>query len=86
MPEFDLLLFVSGDGTARNILDAIGTSIPVLGIPADCKIHSAEYALNPCTAGELMKQYVEGKVKETRESEVMDIDEELFRQNRVQYL
>ncbi len=79
----DLILFAGGDGTARNVLDAVGTSIPVLGIPAGCKIHSAVYALNPKTAGELMRQYVEGKVTEAREAEVMDIDEALFRQNIV---
>ncbi len=79
----NLILFAGGDGTARNVLDAVGTSIAVLGIPAGCKIHSAVYAINPKTAGELMCQYAEGKVRETREAEVMDIDEELFRQNIV---
>lgn len=79
----DLILFAGGDGTARNVMDAVGMSIPVLGIPAGCKIHSAVYAVNPKTAGELMTQFVQGKVKETREAEVMDIDEELFRQNVV---
>lgn len=76
----DLILFAGGDGTARNILDAVGTSIPVLGIPAGCKIHSAVYARSPKAAGELMVRYAEGKVMEYREAEVMDIDEDLFRQ------
>lgn len=78
-----LILFAGGDGTARNIMDAIGSSVPVLGIPTGCKIHSASYALNPKTAGELVVDFLNGKIKETREAEVMDIDEDLFRQNIV---
>lgn len=77
----DLILFAGGDGTARNILDAVGVDIPVIGIPAGCKIHSAVYAINPKKAGELIVQYLQGKVKDTCEAEVMDIDEDLFRQN-----
>jgi predicted polyphosphate/ATP-dependent NAD kinase len=80
----DIILFAGGDGTARNILDAVGTDIPVLGVPAGCKIHSAVYAVNPKSAGELVAQYTKGAVKDFRESEVMDIDEDLFRENRVE--
>ncbi len=79
----DILIFAGGDGTARNICEAVGTELPVIGIPAGVKIHSAVYAINPRNAGMVAKDFVAGRVTKMIESEVMDIDEELFRQGRV---
>jgi len=80
----DLILFAGGDGTARDIFTAIGDSVPVIGIPAGVKIHSAVYAINPSKAGKIAKKYLLGEITNLRESEVMDINEEAYRQGIVE--
>ena len=79
----DLLLFAGGDGTARNVAEAVGTGVTVLGIPGGVKIHSAVYAKNPLAAAELSLRYAEGGEMETTGAEIMDIDEDKFRAGTV---
>ncbi len=81
--EVDLILFAGGDGTARNIYNVVGNRVPVIGIPAGVKIHSAVFATNPLNAGKIVQSFFENNNIELRESEVMDIDEKLFREGKV---
>jgi predicted polyphosphate/ATP-dependent NAD kinase len=81
----DLILFAGGDGTARNICNAVDSRVPVIGVPAGVKIHSAVYATTPAAAGDVAALYLYERPAgvQLREGEVMDIDEEAFRENRV---
>ena len=76
----DLILFCGGDGTARDVLDAVGREVPILGIPAGVKMYSAVFAVNPAAAADLIRRA--GEIP-CRESEVMDVDEEAYRSGRL---
>lgn len=83
----DLLVFAGGDGTARDVMDALceagAGSLPVIGIPAGVKIHSAVYAVTPADAGEMLGNILAGQAVSLRDAEVMDLDEQAFRDGRV---
>ncbi len=79
----DIIVFSGGDGTARDVYSVIGDRVSVLGIPTGVKIHSGVYAIDPRSAGLLLRRFIEG-ASETRLAEVMDIDEEAFRADVVQ--
>lgn len=86
--KVDLLLFAGGDGTARDVYKALSRldaveRLSVVGIPSGCKIHSAVYAVSPVHAGQLVAAIIQGKAARLAESDVMDIDEEAFRQGVV---
>lgn len=71
----DLLVFCGGDGTARDISQAVGSDFPVLGVPAGVKMYSACFAVNPWQAGELLAGFVRGRQMSFAHREVMDMDE-----------
>lgn len=78
----DLLVFVGGDGTARDILDAVGGEFPVLGVPAGVKMYSAVFSASPQAAAEVIMKFLWEELP-LIEAEVMDVDEEAFRRGRL---
>lgn len=78
----NLLIFCGGDGTARDILNAVDTKLPVLGVPTGVKMHSAVFAVGPRAAVRIAMEFLWQKLP-LREMEVMDVDEDAFRGGRL---
>lgn len=78
----DLILFCGGDGTARDIAGVAGNT-PILGIPAGVKMHSGVFAASPQAAADLTARFLNGELK-LRETEIVDVDEELYRSGELQ--
>lgn len=89
--QVDIILFAGGDGTARNIAKIVTehanqskqAQIPVLGIPAGCKIHSGVYAITPIAAGRVVELMITKQLVTLTTGDIMDIDESLFREGVV---
>jgi len=76
----DLVLFVGGDGTATDVatvLERTGAEIPMLGVPAGVKVYSSVFAVSPEDAAAVAATF-----SRTERREVMDIDEDAYREGR----
>ncbi len=80
--RIDLLVFCGGDGTARDVLNAVDSKLPVLGVPTGVKMHSAVFAVGPRAAAKIALRFL-WKELSLWETEVMDVDESAFREGRV---
>ena len=75
----DLFLYAGGDGTTRDIVEALGDrEIPLVGVPGGVKMHSGCFATTPKAAAEVVWSFVTGDLMIAR-TEVMDLDEEVYR-------
>ncbi|MGC9059897.1 MAG: ATP-NAD kinase family protein [Thermoplasmata archaeon] len=75
----DIIIFCGGDGTARDICSAVGTSVPVLGIPSGVKMHSGVFATTPESCAHVLAGFVNRDLR-TGETEILDVDEEAYRE------
>ena len=78
-----LIVFVGGDGTAKDIFDALQKlgDMLVLGVPSGVKMYSGIFAVDPSEAAEVVKAFVEGTAQ-VMDFEIMDADESAIRRDR----
>jgi predicted polyphosphate/ATP-dependent NAD kinase len=77
--DVDLVAFVGGDGTATDVASVLeGTDTPMLGIPAGVKVYSSVFAVSPEDAASVVVSF-----ERTERREVMDIDEDAYREGTV---
>lgn len=78
----DLVAFVGGDGTARDVFNAMKglNEAPVLGVPSGVKMYSSVFAVNPSDAADVVLAFVRGEA-ETVDFEIMDADEKAIRRD-----
>jgi len=80
--KIEVLIICGGDGTAKDIYDAIDMKKPVIAIPSGVKMFSSVFALNPRAAAKLLDAFLIENI-DTEEREILDINEESFRQGRL---
>ena len=81
--KVDLLVFVGGDGTARDIYDTVGLKTPVIGVPSGVKMFGSVFAVNAIAAAEIVDAFIDGNTS-ISEKEVLDINEEAYREGRLE--
>jgi predicted polyphosphate/ATP-dependent NAD kinase len=80
----DLLVFAGGDGTARDIHDAVDGRLPMVGVPTGVKMHSGVFAATPHAAGAVAAAFLRDPARvRLRNAEIADVDEEAVRAGRV---
>ena len=77
-----LIVFCGGDGTARDVLDAVDQKIPIVGIPAGVKMHSGVFLNSPSGLGALLEHFLNGNIV-TELAELADVDESAVREGRI---
>ena len=76
--EVEVILYAGGDGTTRDIVNALGDKkIPLIGVPGGVKMHSGCFATTPIAAAEVLFSFAIGDLMASI-TEVMDLDEEIY--------
>jgi predicted polyphosphate/ATP-dependent NAD kinase len=79
----DLLLYAGGDGTTRDIVEALeahdNPKKPLIGVPTGVKMHSGCFAASPKAAAEALSAWLFGDLL-VASTEVLDLDEDLYRE------
>ena len=78
----DLIVFVGGDGTARDVYTATGGRVPLLGVPSGVKVYSSVFAEDPVAAARVLEDLLRGHAS-LGEGEIVDVDEDYFRRGEL---
>jgi len=70
----NLIVFVGGDGTARDVLTGLGADMatPVLGLPSGVKMHSGVVSVTPEATAKMIEAIVTGDMVNLDQGEVRD--------------
>ncbi len=79
----ELVVFVGGDGTARDVVEALEIEgleeqVPVIGVPAGVKMFSSVFAQTPQAAALAVAEWIGGRATTCR-GVIADYDEESYR-------
>lgn len=80
--NIDLLIFVGGDGTARDIADIVQQKVPIVGVPSGVKMFSGCFLHYPQDLICMLKALINNEVEFSPE-DILDVDETAFRKNQV---
>ncbi len=78
----EIIIFVGGDGTARDVVSVVDSKVPVLGVPSGVKMYSGVFAVNPEAAAKILDAFARGEAS-LRDAEILDIDEDAYRRNEL---
>jgi len=78
----DLIVFVGGDGTARDIVSVTQGEVPLIGVPAGVKMYSACFATSPESAADLLNLLITGQAL-VDYGDIIDIDERYLRSDKL---
>ena len=79
----DAILYAGGDGTTRDIVNALeaagheAQTVALIGVPGGVKMHSGCFATTPKAAAEVALSFALGDLR-TAITEVMDLDETVY--------
>jgi predicted polyphosphate/ATP-dependent NAD kinase len=83
--EVEAILYAGGDGTTRDIVNALETmgakaqEVPLIGVPGGVKMHSGCFATTPKAAAEVALAFILGDLR-CAITEVMDLDEDVYQE------